>query len=151
MRNKKRFGINIGTSSILVIIVVLSLVCFAGLSIVSANADYLLSKRLADRTSAYYEASSLANEQLSTLDHMLRGVYADCSNEEEFIDKIKESFSQDSLTFSYPISDTQALNVAVEPIYPADEAAPVFQITSYRIINTTELELDNSLPVLFHD
>lgn len=150
MRNKKRFGINVGTSSILVIIVVLSLVCFAGLSMVSANADYLLSRRLADRTSAYYEASSLANKQLSELNDTLKEVYTECKSEKEFYKKIKESYA-DSLTFSYPVSENQALTVTVDPVYPSDETAHMFQITSFRVITTTELELDNSLPVLFHD
>ena len=141
---------SVGTSSILVIIVVVCLVCFAGLSIVSANADYQLSRRLAERTSSYYEAASLANEQLSRLDSTLRSVCAECENEEEFRNKIKESYA-DSLTFSFPVSDTQALSVAVTPVYPVRENAPVFQVTSFRVVTTTEQELDRSLPVLFHD
>ena len=41
MKNKaKGFDINVGTSSILLIFVTLSLVSFATLSLVSANADY---------------------------------------------------------------------------------------------------------------
>lgn len=150
MRRKKSFGISVGTSSILVIIVIVSLVCFAGLSIVSANVDYQLSRRLADRTSSYYEASSLANERLAELDQTLKQVYTECKSEKEFYKKIKESY-EDSLTFSYPISETQALTVAVDPVYPSDGTARMFQITSFCVVTTTELELDDSLPVLFHD
>ena len=150
MRRKKSFGISVGTSSILVIIVIVSLVCFAGLSIVSANVDYQLSRRLADRTSSYYEASSLANEHLCELDDTLRQVYTECKSEKDFFKKIKESY-EDSLTFSYPISETQALTVAVNPVYPSDETARMFQITNFCVVTTTELKLDDSLPVLFHD
>lgn len=150
MRRKKSFGISVGTSSILVIIVIVSLVCFAGLSIVSANVDYQLSRRLADRTLSYYEASSLANEQLANLNETLRQVYTECDNEEEFINKIKESYA-DSLILSYPVSETQTLTVEVEPVYPSDETARMFQITSFHVVTTTELELDDSLPVLFHN
>ena len=150
MRRKKSFGISVGTSSILVIIVIVSLVCFAGLSIVSANVDYQLSRRLADRTSSYYEASSLANEQLCDLDDTLRQVYTECKSEKDFFEKIKESY-EDSLTFSYPISETQALTVAVNPVYPSYETDRMFEITSFCVVTTTELELDDSLPVLFHD
>lgn len=148
MHNKKRFGISVGLSSILIIIVILCLVCFAGLSIVSAAADYKLSNRLAERTTSYYEASSLANQKLADLDQVFRIVYQESSSEEEYLKKIKESYT-DSLTFSYPVSDTQALSVSVLPVYPEDETGSFFQVTSFQIVITEEMELNNSLPVLF--
>lgn len=150
MHNKKGFGISVGLSSILIIIVILCLVCFAGLSIVSAAADYKLSNRLAERTTSYYEASSLANQKLADLDQAFRTVYQECSSEEEYLKKIKESYT-DSLTFSYAVSDTQALSVSVLPVYPEDETGSFFQVTSFQIVITEEMELNNSLPVLFGD
>ena len=98
MNRKKSYGISVGTSSILVIIVILSLVCFAGLSVVSANADYRLSQKLAERTTTYYQATSMANRDLAAIE--------------------KESLT-DSLTFSYAISDSQSLIVAISPVSPA--------------------------------
>lgn len=150
MHSKKRFGISVGLSSILIVIVILCLVCFAGLSIVSAAADYKLSNRLAERTTSYYEASSLANQKLAYLDQAFRTVYQECSSEEEYLKKIKESYT-DSLTFSYAVSDTQALSVSVLPVYPEDETGSFFQVTSFQIVITEEMELNNSLPVLFGD
>lgn len=150
MNHKKSYGINIGTSSILVIIVILCLVCFAGLSIVSANADYKLSQKLADRTTAYYQASMLANERLVLLNDSLYEIYMDSADENSYFETIKESFS-DSLTFSYPVSDVQALSVTVEPLYPADSKNRFFNITAYQVITTKEPETDDSLPVLFHN
>lgn len=150
MHSKKRFGISVGLSSILIVIVILCLVCFAGLSIVSAAADYKLSSRLAERTTSYYEASSLANQKLADLDQAFRTVYQECSSEEEYLKKIKESYT-DSLTFSYAVSDTQALSVSVLPVYPEDETGSFFQVTSFQIVITEEMELNNSLPVLFGD
>lgn len=147
---KKRFGISVGTSSILVIIVVLCLVCFAGLSIVSANADYKLSSRLAERTAAYYQASSLANEEFARIDSAFYDFYLESADSEEYYQKIKESYA-DSLTFSYPISSTQALSVSVEPAYPDNETGNFFHVTCFRIVTTDDLQLDESLPVLFHD
>ena len=83
MNNKKRYGISVGSSSILIIIVILCLVCFAGLSIVSATADYKLSSRLAERTTKYYEASNLANKKLADLDRAFCLIYQESSSEEE--------------------------------------------------------------------
>ena len=45
MKRNRDFGLSIGAPSIVVIMVILCLVCFAGLSIVSANADFTLSRK----------------------------------------------------------------------------------------------------------
>ncbi len=148
MNKKKSYGVNVGTSSILVIIVILSLVCFAGLSIVSATADYKLSSKLAERTTSYYNASNLANEKLAKLHHAFLSLYRESSSQEEYMQKIKESYA-DSLTASYSVNDLQSLIVSIEPVYPENESGNFFKITQFQVITTEEVELDNSLPVLF--
>lgn len=148
MSNKKSYGINIGTSSILVIIVILCLICFAGLSTVSATADYKLSKKLAERTTSYYNAANLANEQFAKLDNAFGEVYLESASKEEYLQKIKESYS-DSLTFSYAINDTQVLSVSVEPVYPENETGNFIKVICFQVITIEEPELDDSLPVLF--
>lgn len=146
MNPKKTYGVNIGTSSILIIIVILCLVSFAGLSVVSANADYKLSQKLADRTTAYYRASSLANERLAALHHELSDIYRESSSEDSFYQTIKESCS-DSLRFSCIVSDTQVLSVSVEPVYPADATDSFFYITDFSVVAAAAPELDDTLPV----
>lgn len=150
MNKKKSYGVNVGTSSILVIIVILCLVCFAGLSIVSATADYKLSSKLAERTTSYYNASNLANEKLGELHHAFLTLYRESATQEEYMQKIKESYG-DSLTASYSVNDLQSLIVSIEPVYPEDENGNFFKITQFQVITTEEVELDNSLPVLFGD
>lgn len=150
MSKKKSYGISVGTSSLLVIIVILSLICFAGLSIVSANADYKLSRKLADRTTAYYDGTSHANEQFAVLNEDFARIYAESSDEAAYYAKIKESYA-DSLTFTYPISDTQALSVSVHALYPEDAKGDFFTVDQFQIVTTQELTLDESLPVLFYD
>lgn len=148
MSKKKSYGVNVGTSSILVIIVILCLVCFAGLSIVSATADYKLSSKLAERTTSYYNASNLANEKLAKLHHAFLALYRESASKEEYMQKIKESYA-DSLTASYSVNDLQSLIVSIEPVYPENENGNFFKITQFQVITTEEVELDNSLPVLF--
>lgn len=124
MKKRPSFGLNIGLSSILVIIVILCLVCFAGLSVASANADYQLSSKLANRTSAYYEASSMAYSDLY---------------------KAKESSSSDnSFDKSYPINDNQSLHVKATVL--ADDRN--YEITYWEIETIKNPELDNSLSLL---
>lgn len=150
MNRKKSYGISVGTSSILVIIVILSLVCFAGLSVVSANADYQLSRKLADRTTTYYQAASLAHRDLALLDEELQQIYAQSSSVSDYEAKIKESLS-DSLTFSYVISDSQALIVSVTPVYPADTDDALFTVDRFQVVTTDEPPLDTSLSLLLGD
>lgn len=55
-RNKRKFGfVNIGTASLLVVFLTLCLVAFAMLSLSTAKNDYEFSKKLAERTTVYYE------------------------------------------------------------------------------------------------
>ena len=55
MDKKKHFSMNVGISWILVIFILLCLVTFGVLSMVSANSDYQMSKKTADRVTAFYE------------------------------------------------------------------------------------------------
>ena len=146
MRKKKSYGVNIGTSSILVIIVILCLICFAGLSIVSANADFKLSEKLADRTTSYYAATSRANEDLAAIDKEFSLIYQESTGEKDYFAKIKESYS-DSLTFDYSINDMQSLIVTINPVYPSNLDGDFFTVSRFQIVTTDEPEMDQSLPV----
>ena len=68
---KKPLRLNVGTSSILMIFVILCLVCFATLSIISASADNKLSNKVLERTTAYYNACNEAEISLSQIDNAL--------------------------------------------------------------------------------
>lgn len=146
MNKKKSYGLNIGASSVLVIMVILSLVCFAGLSFASANADYRLSRKLADRTTDYYQACNEAYTVIAGLSEEFEEIYKSATSAADYESKIKESLS-DSLIFSCPMGENQALQVAVTPVYPSSQADEFYEITSWQIINLTTPELDESLPV----
>lgn len=79
MESKKKSApfVNIGSSSLLVIFMVLCLVTFATLSLSSAQSDYKFSERLADRRTAYYTASNQAEEILGSVDAVLARTYGD--------------------------------------------------------------------------
>ena len=142
---KKRFsGISfsngIGSSSLLVIFIILCLVSFATLSIVSANADYKLSNKVLDRTTAYYEASNQAEQQLAELHQTLAAAYADSATEAEY-------FQQTGRNTSYliAISDLQSLEVKVDIIYPEKEGDAYYKIRSWQVILTDDFEYEDTL------
>lgn len=124
MKNRS-YGMNIGASSILLIIVVLTLVSFAGLSLSSANADYKLCRKLADRTSSYYAATTKGYEAL--------------------YDAYKKELSEDnSFSKDISINDNQVLRMEAT-LRPEDGSK--FIITQFKIVNVVEPTLDESLNV----
>lgn len=142
---KKRFsGISfsngIGSSSLLVIFIILCLVSFATLSIVSANADYRLSNKVLERTTAYYEASNQAERQLAELHQTLTAAYADSATEEEYYQRTGYDTS-----YLFPISDLQSLEVKVGIVYPKSEEEAFYQIRSWQVILTGDLEYEETL------
>lgn len=151
METKRSYGINIGASSVLIIIVILCLVCFAGLSVASANADYRLSQKLEERTTAYYGACSEAQMTLAELSEKLSGFYTESSDKEDYEKKIKESLPQDSFTFCVSINENQSLKVSVEALYPDSKDGDYLKITCWQVVNLTTPELDQSLPVFLSD
>lgn len=72
MKDKQQsYFVNIGSSSLLVIFLILCLVTFAILSLSSAKSDYTFSERLAEHKKAYYEASARAEDIVAEIDSIL--------------------------------------------------------------------------------
>ena len=128
MSEKRSYGVSIGASSILIVIVILTMVCFAGLSLASANADYKLCRKLADRTSAYYDATSVAYTRLS-----------------EAASKKESSEDENSLNINIPINENQQLEVEAL-LHPS--ASENYEIKRFLIVTTSIPEIDNSLSLL---
>lgn len=139
MSKKREFRVNVGTSSILLIFIILCLVAFATLSIVSANADYKLSRKVADRTSAYYEAANQAEKYIASIDKTLQSVYSSAESEEAYFSTVGHTKS-----YLIPISDLQGLSITLDILYPTEEEEPFYHITSWQVITTGELEYEQS-------
>ena len=138
------FHINVGSSSILLIFVILCLISFATLSIVSANADAKLSRRVVERTSAYYEACNQAQADIASMDDTLAAVYADSFDEDEYFMAVGHKKS-----YIFPISDLQTLSVTLDILYPENIGDPYYRITSWQVItDSSDLEEDEEDSVL---
>ena len=171
MRKKNRMGLNIGTSSILLVFVLLCMVTFAALSYVSANADYKLSRSLADRTSAYYDAVNSAEEALALLDEQLAQLAADSAGTSAYLEGIpgllkdtNAAFSPSgtdtgstdtegadtggtvlgTLTWQAPINDTQALEVSLNLTDPFSSDTR-YIISQWQVVQTQTWEDGSTL------
>ena len=134
--------INVGSSSLLMIFVVLCLVSFATLSIASAYADQKLSSKVADHSTAYYEACNQAETRIGQIDEALYSYYHDTTSEEEYFAKAGHSIS-----FAIPVTDVHTLDINLEILYPETSDGAFYRIVSYNLTPTGTLELDESLPV----
>ncbi len=86
MKDKQQsYFVNIGSSSLLVIFLVLCLVTFAILSLSSARSDYSFSEKMALHKQEYYEASERAEIVVSEIDEMLYNI----SNEVDLSGQVK--------------------------------------------------------------
>jgi hypothetical protein len=127
MREKKAAypPINIGTSFMLVIFILLCMVIFAVLSLSSALKDYDYAVQKADRTKAYYEA---------------------CNEAEEIYAKIEaENHTEDSIEYSVAISEKEHLQVTLKR---RSDTENNYYIDSWLQISTQEWTADHTLPVL---
>lgn len=140
---KKSGGINIGTSSILVIFVLLALVTFAALSYLSAKSDYTLSKEAADRTASYYDANRVAELYLANIDGVLTKHSKACDNKEQYYSEIEKLFSDNEnvvvenldgrviLSFTVAVTKGQNLDVELAVHYPDENDTRVYYIDKW--------------------
>lgn len=157
----RKNGINVGTSSILMIFVLLCLTAFATLSMASANADYKLAQRAARSVSLYYEADARAQAMLARIEDMLIKA-ADLPD-----DAYTELFASDALyekdggsiqlrtetedtavwiAYQIPIDDNRTLSVSLEAPRPYTDGS-AYKITAWQVLFTGEWEADEGIDV----
>jgi len=136
---QKNYGVNIGSSSILLIFVLLCLVSFAALSIVSANTDAKLNNKVVERTTSYYEACNEAQTSIAEIDKTLHDLYTSGVDEEVYFAQVGHDIS-----YVIPISDNQSLNVDLEILYPQNAGDTFYQIISWKVITPDTVTFDDS-------
>ncbi|MGN0351754.1 MAG: hypothetical protein ACI4ES_08885 [Roseburia sp.] len=154
---KQRGYANIGFSSILTIFLTICLVTFAALSILTANSDYKLTQKVAEKTTAYYNADSIAQQILADIDSNLLLLYQNSESKEQYYELVTsdtwstpELVSQQdagtlldytvsstsegdaTITFHISVSETQNLEVILQILYPIEDHDVFFQILSWR-------------------
>ncbi len=153
-RNKQQSTfINIGSSSLLMVFLVLCLTTFAILSLSSAQSDYSFSKKFAEHKTEYYEASSRAEMILGEIDQLLAEnsdqVTARLDGKE--IDNIPLSCTgadgETVISYQVPSGEKQALNVTLL-VTNDSEHENYYKIQAWQLISTEEWNGDNSLNLI---
>lgn len=153
-RNKQQSTfINIGSSSLLMVFLVLCLTTFAILSLSSAQSDYSFSKKFAEHKTEYYEASSRAEMILGEIDQLLAEnsdqITARLDGKE--IDNIPLSCTgadgETVISYQVPSGEKQALNVVLL-VTNDSEHENYYKIQAWQLISTEEWNGDNSLNLI---
>ena len=105
-KRRPRIASPFGYSFLLVVVLILTFLLFAVLSLSSSLRDYKYSKRAADKMSAYYEACNKANDVLAEIDAILEEM---ALQEISGLPEVKDA--ADTISFCVPETDTQELRV----------------------------------------
>lgn len=170
-QNQKRpvGGVNVGTSSILIIFILLCLVTFATLSVVSAQADYTLSEKTAASVTAYYEACNQAEARLADVDAALQKVWQAkaqtaypspnhagasaayqkallAASYPQGVTVSQAANSAVQLTYSVPAGENQRLDVTLLAAMP-QEGDAFYTVTGWKLTATADWQPDDHLNV----
>ena len=147
MSNKRNKTIHIGFSTILMVFTMLCLVTFATLSLLTANADYRLSKKVAAKTEDYYEADLLAREYLLQIDEAIEELYQNNAGQNAFCQEalkrlqempLPQGITKSSATdencygFEIAINDAQTLSVVLELQEPQNNSDCFYTIKQWK-------------------
>lgn len=135
---------NFGFSTILLAFVMICIVTFSALSLMTANSDYKLSLKVAEKNSSYYVAEKQAYEILAEIDLLLLNAYKNSSNIQEYYHEVETLLSShemgtyDSATniYSYtiPIATQQELSVVLQVQYPNNTENTFYKIISWKSV-----------------
>ena len=147
MSSKRNKTIHIGFSTILMVFTMLCLVTFATLSLLTANADYRLSKKVAAKTEDYYEADLLAREYLLQIDEALEELYQNNAGQNAFCQEalkrlqemplpqgITKSSASDEMSYGFEIAinDAQTLSVVIKLQEPQGDTDCFYTIKQWK-------------------
>lgn len=152
----------IGSSSLLVVFLVLCLTTFSILSLSGAKSDYSFTERLSKHKSDYYEACSQAESILGNIDQLLEQTYlSKAMSQEEYLDALTLtlmttsavpcSYSTKSgkpiISYSVPVDKKQALFVELKVTNPA-KSPNYYEIQTWQVAPSDTWKSDDTLNLM---
>lgn len=164
IRKKKEYpSVQLGSSLMLVILIVLCLTVFATLSLVSALRDYKYSTKSAEKTYNYYQADAEANRVLADISEVLQQTYskhpktytAQRVTELEKLDSLgsvtTDEKGKTSVQYQVSVNEQQLLSVTLVLKDKITSESGYYTITEWKEIAASEWQTDTTLPLLGSD
>lgn len=148
VEKQQSYGVNTGSTSILLVFVVLCLTTFAALSMVSANADWKLTKKAAAAAQSYYEADTAGQRRLQEIDKILLANGGDLPAAVTEIGALAEDMTVTmtpqayQVQYSIPAGTNLQLYVTLEL---APSGSPRYTVTGWQLASTAPWEEDETL------
>ena len=151
MKDRKMPFLGIGAASIVLVLAV-----FAALTLSSAKGDHTLSKKNLERTSAFYQASNAANEQVGAIDEKLWKLYRRSKDKKDYMKRVGRSFTKSkgisykkekTIAFQESITDTQQLSVKLQIYYPKKKNDLCYEVIKWKKEAVGAWKKDDFLPV----
>lgn len=150
MSDKKSGGnANIGTSSLILIFIVLCLTIFGLLSLSSAGSEWNLAKKNMESVKGYYEADSMAVEFAAMVEEALSQCGADASDAQyaQFVrEHLGEFYREDENTVETDVEMPYGQRLHVTLALDRRENAG-YQILTWNVYHSEDYEIDRSMPV----
>lgn len=151
---KRRGFLNFGFSTILIAFVMISIITFCTLSLLTANSDYQLSRKVAEKSTGYYHAEEEAYRILSEMDELLSEAYTEHRSEDAYYPeayRVLSAYAKDSplpvtvteegASFTIAVSDSQQLYVEIRITFPPASGGTFYELTQWKTI--TEISADD--------
>lgn len=151
MNDKQSGGrANIGTSSLILIFIILCLTIFGLLSLSSAGSDWNLAQKNAQSIKGYYEADGQAVEFAAMVEAELWECALASSSEEAYRhlikDRLGDYYNEASNTIETDVDMLygQKLHIALEISQEEDRG---YRIQAWNVYQSEDYEIDRSMPV----
>ena len=153
---QERGFIHTGTATLFVVFVVVVLVVLAITSLSAAHSDLEMAEQMAQQKTAYYQASSRAEEVLAQIDALLEQNWQDSTGWEAYLEEIRDLPEQvraaradapadlawtESAVLAYTtaLDDTRELHVQLAITNP-EETGGFYRILAWETCDTSEWE-----------
>ncbi len=113
-KRKQSWPMNIGSSTLLVIFLVLCMFTFAAISLTTAKKDYKDAQSSAERSREYYTAANAAEEKLNALN--------------------QAAVHETDVSYSVTINDSQEIDIVLK----WNQSTEKYDILSWTTVNTDE-------------
>ncbi len=147
---------NFGFSTILLAFVMICIVTISALSLLTANSDYKLSQKVAEKNSSYYQAEAIAYEKLAEIDALLADSYLSSHSENDYFTNVEQAFQQYDIgiysnniyTYTVQITENQILYIDLLITYPTHQKDTFYQILSWQSVYEIDLPEDEVLDLI---
>lgn len=135
---------NFGFPTILLSFVMICIATISALSLLTANSDYKLSQKVAEKNTAYYDAEKKAYDTLADIDALLAKAYSDSNSANTYYKEVESSLQSldygtydrttGFFTYEVTISDNQDLQVGLYIHYPTEMDDSFYEITTWKSV-----------------